>query len=492
MGVIQRQGIKSALLNYIGIAIGAASVLWVYPKALEEYGLITFMTEMAFIIGAVAQGCVHIVLQRYFPTFRDETRGHYGILAWIWLANLVGFLFFGLLFWLFYTPITEFYASKEGFKEEHTIYIFLFGYLTGQMFLFSSYCAVFKRVVIAAFVDLLTRIARPLLIVMYLFGWLDLWLLIQGVLLIYLGCIIILIWYIWRMGQWHVKPMSTIFTRPLLAEMGQYSLITTLVMLSSFLSLQLDRITVPAYLGFEQNGVYGIALFISNLVAVPMLSLSAISTPVVIEHFAANRLDEVQKIYEKTGAILFLAGIFIFLGVMSNADDLFRLTPRYEALHKGLWAVFFLALGRVLEGLGGVSKVVLEYSSAYRWTLLLMLTAMGANVLLTWLLVPTLGLVGIAIAAAIAVNIYAVLRILLIYKLFGLQPLRWPLLWAFLIGAGIYVFLLFLPLGFAPIINMLIRGVLVVLLYIPAVLWLEVSPDVNDFLRAAYRRLRRT
>jgi O-antigen/teichoic acid export membrane protein len=489
MGVIQRQGIKSALLNYIGIAVGAASVLWVYPQALAEYGLITFMTEMAFILGAVGQGCVHVTMLRFFPTFRSDERGHFGLLTWTWFANLVGFIFFGLFFWLFYAQISGFYAQQKGFEPAHTKYIFIFAYLTGQMFLLSNYCAAFKRVVIGAFVDLVTRLARPALIIIYLLGWLDITQLIQSVLLAYLLCIVILIWYIRRMGQWYIKPINTVFNRSLLGEMGQYSLVTTMIISFSFLSLQLDRITVPAYMGFEQNGVYGIALFIANLVAVPMLSLSTISTPVVIEHFAAGRAEEVQKLYEKTGTILCLSGIFIFLGVMSNVDDLFRLTPRYELLKTGIWVVFTLSLGRVIEGLGGVSKVILEYSQAYKWTLLLMLLSMATNIALTWLLIPNYGLLGIAIAASVAVNIYTFGRVLLLYWLYDLLPLRWHLIWAFLWGAVVYLGLFWLPLPFSPIPNMLIRGVLVVVFYVPVVLWLRISPDINDFLLHAWLRL---
>jgi O-antigen/teichoic acid export membrane protein len=174
---------------------------------------------------------------------------------------------------------------------------------------------------------------------------------------------------------------------------------------------------------------------------------------------------------------------------MSNVDDLFRLTPRYELLKTGIWVVFTLSLGRVIEGLGGVSKVILEYSQAYKWTLLLMLLSMATNIALTWLLIPNYGLLGIAIAASVAVNIYTFGRVLLLYWLYDLLPLRWHLIWAFLWGAVVYLGLFWLPLPFSPIPNMLIRGVLVVVFYVPVVLWLRISPDINDFLLHAWLRL---
>ncbi len=491
MGVIQRQGIKSAGLNYVGILVGALSVVWIYPQALAEYGLVTFMTEMAIILGVLAQGCLHVVVAKFFPHFKDEERGHRGLLLLAWGANLLGFVFFGLLVALFYGSIVEFYAGKEGFEAEQVWYLYAFSYLTGQIYLFSQYCAAFKRVVIAALVDLLTRIARPALIGLYVLQVLDTRLLLLGILASYLGAVLVLLFYIWRMGQWHWVWDTSALNANLLKNIGRYSLTTTLITLSSFLALQLDRITVPTWLSLEENGIYGIALFVANLVAVPMMSLSAIALPVVVDHFAANRREEVQKVYEKTAGVLCVAGVFIFLGVLLNIDDLFRFTPRYEVLKMGIWAVFWLSLARVVDSVGGVSRVILEYSDAYVWSLWLMLISVGLNIVLSYYLMPIYRLEGVAIAAAASTGLYTLLRVWVLYRVYGLFPLRLRYLGAFVWGGLVFLVLYWLPLPFMPLLNMCLRSLLLVILFVPAMLWGEISPDINEVALKFWRKLAR-
>lgn len=488
MGVIQRQGIKSAALNYVGILVGAMSVVWIYPQALAEYGLVTFLTEMAIILGVIAQGCLHVVVAKFFPHFKDEERGHRGILLLAWLANLVGFAFFGILVAIFWRPIADFYSSKAGFEPSHIFYLYIFSYLTGQIYLLSQYCAAFKRVVIAALVDLLMRIARPALIGLFVLQVVDVHWLLVGVLVSYLGAVLVLLAYIWHMRQWHWAWDTSALNGDLLRSMGKYSFTTTLITLTAFLALQLDRITVPSLLTFEENGVYGIALFVANLVAVPMISLSAIALPVVVDHFSARRMEEVQKIYEKTAGVLCVAGVFIFLGVMLNVDDLFRFTPRYEVLRTGVWAVFWLALTRVVDGLGGVSRVILDYSDAYIWSLWLMLASIAVNVALTFWLLPLYGLEGIAIAAAVATTLYTALRVWILYRIYGLLPLQTRYLWAFAWGALVFAALYWLPLPFSPLPNMCLRSALLVLLFVPPMLYWQVSPDVHEVALKFWRK----
>ena len=486
MGAIKKQGINSTLLNYFGIIISALSVLLVYSQALLEYGIITFMIEMAFFFGSVAQGSVHIAMLRFFPAFNNPEKKHFGILGWAWIANLIGFLIFGAFCWIFHQPISSLFEGKEGFDPSQLKYLYVLSYLLGQIFLFTNYCTAFKQVVISTFVDVLLRLLRPIMVLIYIWGYFDLPTLIESVLWCYLLCIGLQVWYIYKMGEWYVDLNKEGFSKPLLKEIGQFSTYTTLLTIAFYLAMQLDRFTVPIYMTFEDNGMYNMALFIAHLISVPLANVSTIATPVAIENFAENSVTEIDKMYKTTTPLLCIAGIFLFLGIMTNAADLFNLMNSGNALQDAeklnviLWVIFILGIGRTIENLGGVSRAILEYSPAYRWALLLMGIAIICNIGLSLLLIPALGLIAIAIAASVALVLYMVLRVLLLYKLYGIFPMNLKVLWAFIWGTIVYILCIYIQLDYGAIINMAIRSILVTILYIPVILWLEISPELNQ------------
>jgi len=66
MGVIQRQGLKSSIVSYIGVAIGAISTIYVYPYALEILGLFRAMFDGAVLIGIIVLMGSSIAAVRFF------------------------------------------------------------------------------------------------------------------------------------------------------------------------------------------------------------------------------------------------------------------------------------------------------------------------------------------------------------------------------------------------------------------------------------------
>ena len=507
MGVIQRQGFKSTVLNYIGILVGALSLVFVYPQALAEYGLVTLLTELAIILGSVAAWSVPVVLMRFFPHVRNDDTQHYGVLGWSLLASnvmFIGFMMLGAgLYWIIYAIapalIDNFLAQqlalmhgeeKLALMRGNWQHLLVFAFLISQINVFIYYCTVFQRIVIISLSDLLTKLARPVLMLLYVWKWVSLTVMLQMLSLVYVVCIGLFILYIKRMGCWSVRLQPLPIARPLWKEMFSYSTITSFTTILIFLGLQLDRITVPYFLDMERIGIYGIAQFITNLISIPVASLAAIAMPMVADYFSRNEFDRVQALYQKSSAVLLVLGVYIFVGINLCVDDLFQMTAKYEILQTGLLVVFWLGVGKLVECLGGVSRGIIEVSGAYRWNLLCMGLTVGVNVWASVWLIPLYLFAGIAMASTLALSFYTVLRMGILYRLYGLNPISWRMLGAVVVGGVVYALVWALPMGFAPYWNILFKGGLLTLLYIPLVLWLELSEDLNDMVFKFWRRLR--
>lgn len=52
MGVVKRQGIKQSIVTYVGMAIGAVNLLWLYPLALSkaQIGITKFVLDTAVLV----------------------------------------------------------------------------------------------------------------------------------------------------------------------------------------------------------------------------------------------------------------------------------------------------------------------------------------------------------------------------------------------------------------------------------------------------------
>ncbi|WP_375578168.1 hypothetical protein ABWH96_14140 [Marivirga tractuosa] len=71
MGVIIKQSAYASIINYIGVAIGAVNMIFLFPEFLskEELGLTKAMISMAVILSPFAQVGLARSTLRYFPRF---------------------------------------------------------------------------------------------------------------------------------------------------------------------------------------------------------------------------------------------------------------------------------------------------------------------------------------------------------------------------------------------------------------------------------------
>jgi len=482
MGVIQRQGLKSSVLNYLGIFIGAASIVFIYPQALAEYGLITFLTELSIFTAALSSLSLPLIMVKFFPRFNDESKQNNGFLAWAMLANLFGFLLFAGVYFCLRGYILDFYADKSDLEKGHIDYLLVFTFLLSWINLFNYYCSLYQRVVIGTLADFLSKLARPFLVILYLFNYLSISQLVQGLALAYLVIIIILILYTQRMGKLFLGFQTSVLDKKLGWEMLRYSGGATLLILFSTLGLQLDRITVSVYLNMEANGVYGMAQFITNLIAIPLISLGGIIAPIVVKHFQSGDMNAIQQLYQKSADISTIVGVYIGLGIITCIDDLYQMTANYNALAASVVVVGWLVLGKLLDCLGGVSRWILEFSDKYHWGVIFMGLSVVINISLSVVLIPRYGLVGVAVSNLCAVGFYTLARVLVLYHYYKIWPLTRQALGSLGLGLMIFAMMNFIRIEISPLINLICKGLIISVIYFGLVYVIGLSEELNQLI----------
>jgi O-antigen/teichoic acid export membrane protein len=279
MGVIQRQGFKSSIVSYIGVAIGAVSTIYVYPKALEIFGLFRAMFDASVLIGIFVLQGSSISAVRFFPRFRDKDSGHNGFLTWLFIVTGSGFMVFLLAF-----PFLRKWMSHYIFHglnqeyEQFVYYVIPLAFFISMINLLSRYISNFRRVTIpAALEQLAIKILLPLLLLMYISGWIDVNGVMLGITSSFAFSAFGLLYYLYHLGE--LK-----FTKPViwkdkvaLKEYANYSWYGVLSGIGSQVAFKIDSIMVSSMIQFQATGIYTIAWALSEVIIKPMRALTSIA-----------------------------------------------------------------------------------------------------------------------------------------------------------------------------------------------------------------------
>ena len=257
MGVIQRQSIKKSIVNYLGVAIGAISTLFIYPHSKEEYGLLQFLLATAALIVPFANLGGNMMVVRFFPDFKNEKNGHNGYLSFLLLSTLGGFLIVSGLLFLFKNQIYDYYyqSDKDPLLVQNLHYVIPLVYLIANIIILVHYTSNFFRVVVPSMAyELFMKIAQPSLILLFMAGLLTVSSLVKGFVVAHLIVLVLLCLYLFHLKELKLRPNFAFLTKPLLKKMGGYALFAILGSLSSMLAFRIDAFMVGNYLGADMVG----------------------------------------------------------------------------------------------------------------------------------------------------------------------------------------------------------------------------------------------
>ena len=74
MGVVQNQGIRIALISYIGILVGALNTMFIFPRVLgaEKHGLVMLLLSIATVFTQFVHLGVPNVIIRFYPILQKR------------------------------------------------------------------------------------------------------------------------------------------------------------------------------------------------------------------------------------------------------------------------------------------------------------------------------------------------------------------------------------------------------------------------------------
>ena len=480
MGVIQKQTLRGSLYSYIGVLIGFVITGLLLPEYLStaENGVIKLLLSYSIIFSQFAALGFNSVTTRLFTYFRDKDKGHNGFL---FIGSIVTLIGIGLSILVFYF-LKDVLISREGINSND-----LFSYYANFVvplivcqtifnFLDNYAKVIYESVIGTSLKELVQRLIILSVLLLLIVNVIE----FEQFVLLYVMAIalptVLMFVYLGQKKQLLFRPRTGFISKDLSRSMFSVGSFGLIIGFSNMAILNIDSIMVSQLVGLSETGIYGITFFFGTLIIIPSRALRKISSAVYADSWKSKDMHNITDVYRKSALNQFVFGLLLFVGIWGNIDNVFEILPKeYEA---GKYVIFFIGLVNLIDMLSGNSVVIINTSPKYRYLSWILLIHLSIVVISNFMFIPILGLTGAAIASFVSTCIYALIRFLVLYRFYKLQPYNWKFILPVLIAVLSYTLSTLLPdVGYF-ILDIFLRSSIILIIYIPLVYILKLSPEI--------------
>jgi O-antigen/teichoic acid export membrane protein len=239
----------------------------------------------------------------------------------------------------------------------------------------------------------------------------------------------------------------------------------------------------------KQVAYYTVAFFIGNAIIIPSKSITAISVPLIAKAWEKQDLDEIQIIYSKSSINQLIIGGVFFLCIWLNIDQVFLLLP--EKFSAGKWVVFYIGLSQLFNMASGLNGQIILNSKYYRYDLFTSVFLVFVTITTNFFLILNYGINGAAMATAISILLFNLIRLILIKVKMNMHPFSLQTFYTILLLFGLYFLLNFLPNSSCSFLDIIWKSLVAFIIFIPTVFYLNLSEDINKVINDVRENFRR-
>ncbi len=423
MGVVARQASLATFFNYLGVLIGFVNVTLLMTNwfSTDQFGLRSILLDIAVIYSQIAHLGTYRSLVKFFPLFNRQGKGDNGLLFIGLLVPLLGFLVIAAALFLGKDFLIGHFSDRSSLFEQFFWFIFPLSFLLLYNNVFESYLQARSVTAYSAFLkSVLNRLLTSMLLFFYYLDWIDFYGFIVGFVLSYLLNILLFTIYLYSRGELNFKPPRSFFRKKLRKVYLNYSFYGILSGSSSVLINKIDAVMIGFIIGLTPTGIYSLSVYLSILIFIPADAIGKISFPLLSRSWKEKRFDQIDELYKKSSLNQFLIGGILFVLLWSNLDNFYSLQKPIYA--EGRMALLFLGLARVINMLFGVNGQIINVSKFYRFDTTTSVLLAILTIVTNLIFIPLYGISGAALATAVSIVLFNVVRFAFVYHKLQLQP----------------------------------------------------------------------
>ncbi len=493
MGVVIRQAFWVSFLTYLGVALGYINTFILFPTFLsvDEIGLIRLIQTNGMFLVPIATLGMPRTLVKYHPQFgenKDLKSTYY--LFQTGLVMLGNLLLLALLLAL--GPYIE--AAFVEKSEAYLSYIYVSFFILISQSLYEYFAAFYRShyniTIPNYFREVHLRLVIVILILLYGMGYIDFEWLINGISINYLTTTLFVAVLGYIKYPFRLTFKVNLLTKDWLSETRNFGAYVLLMGIGTSLILNLGSILTSTYLGLEANGIFVTCLYLATIIEMPKRATSQITSPIYAKLFSQEDMKGVKDMYVRSSLNLSLLSFLIFIGIITNLEDLFLLIPKGEVFQQGFHVVLWIGIAKVFLMIGGTAGEVLVFSGYRNYNLHILWIGGVLMVILNVTLIPTVGITGAAVAMVLVVFLSVVSRYLIILKTMQLSPWSINHLKALVIGITTFCLFYWLPMPFDAFWRIVIRSLVTTLIFGSAVLAFKVSAEAEMVIKNIMKKVR--
>lgn len=421
---IIKQSIKTSIVNYIGIILGAFFTVYLTPKYLttEYNGLYRLLLEYSAIIAVYMHlGIPTVINKYYFQIFKDraDNKGFdFFVFVSPFLLMLVCFVFF-----IFYRAnIVSFITSNEDYNLVYEYICFIIPLVISYVYflILEAYSAMLGNILVVNIIkNVLLKIFNIVSIISFVITQdfkLSMYIVSFGTLF----CLIISFWYVIKLKNYKInlKPSLDFLTHNnLISDFFRFSLFLIISNLTFFLISKIDIFFVGKYVDLSSLAYYTTASFLVSIIIIPYAAILNLSFPSIAKMYFKDGINsDLTSLVQSNATFgLAMAG-YIFTLIWINIDALYLIIPNGELYLAGKYVFLILGIGKLIDISIGSTGHLLTVSKWYYVTLIFSVFNAILSLLLGFYLTKNFGILGAAYSSAFCVILSAVFQIIMVWR----------------------------------------------------------------------------
>ena len=442
MGIVVRQSIKGAIMNYIGVLVGFITTFFIVTKYLttEEVGLTRILVDAAILLSSLAQLGVSTSAMRYYPYFKDEKEKDHGFFGWTVIIPFFGFIIFTILFFVFKQPIENYFSQNSALFVDYIYFVIPMAFFMVYLLVFETNSNLLMRIVVPKFIrEVGIRLMTLVVYLLYAFDVINLDGMVIALCLTYGIATVFNVIYLFTLKKVSFKIQPSYVTKWLRKDFIFYTLFLIVTSLAGNLIPVLNTFFVSGKLGLAVAGINTIAVYIASMVEIPYRSLAAISRPNISQGMKDSDYHAVNGLIKSVSLHQFIVSCFIFFLIWINIDLIYNVIPNGNVYDEAKFVVFILSIVKIVNTSLNVGATVLSYSKYYYYSLLFTMILTFTAIVMNIKLIPMWGMEGAALASLISYMVYYLVLLTFVNWKLKLSPFSIKEFYALVIIVSLFV-----------------------------------------------------
>jgi len=493
VGIVIRQSSYSVALTVVGILIGYINVLYFFPAyfSTTEIGITRVIQDFAMLLVPLAQLGTGQAIVRFFPGFQKDPRKKDHFLTLMLFLGTVGFIAFFILFYFLERPISGLFISRAPDVNTYLHLVIILVFILVITNILTDFIRSILQIIIpVAAKEVLLRLFTTACIALFAVGIVSFDLFLACIVGAYMLNMLILAFYLVTKGKFKLRiGFLRVFSGGDLGQILNYGFFALLGTGGALIIAKVDSVMVTSMLGADFNGIYTTVFFIAVLIEIPRRIVTQISSPLIARSWENNRQDEIQSIYKKSSLNMMIVGGLLFIGIWANIDNLFLLIPNNEVFVVGKWVVIILGASKLIDMTAGLNGEIIVLSRYYKMNILFTASLAVITVTANYVFIPIYGITGAALGTGLSILLFNMTKYIFLLRVLRFQPLSIGNLKVLLIGSTVFLVAVVTPRITYPILDIIIRSVLMTALYGGLLVFTNTSDEVSDIFKKIRRKL---